>query len=203
MASEPLVQGTVDWSGENPGMYLKESPDGPYVTLLSFFRVVLSPHGRGTALLLLQSPQVEKPPASAPNLCITDNEPLGRYLVDDFAVHFAAFKGQPGMRGLEFRKLTASVASGDPRRAYSETLRADGLDIRLTWEGLGEPFGLVMPPEKMATGRHVMLSLHVGAERGVATVNGRVLPGKAMPREVAGRKITTAFLAFSETWIRV
>src|SRR5262245_4062554 len=109
MASDPLVRGTVDWSGENPGMYLKESPDGPFVTLLSFFRVVFSPHGRGVALLLLQSPQLEKPPASAPNLCITDNEKLGRYLVDDFAVHFWAFRDQPGMRALEFRKLTACV----------------------------------------------------------------------------------------------
>jgi hypothetical protein len=34
------------------------------------------------------------------------------------------------------------------------------------------------------------------------TVNGRVLPGKPVPREMAGHQITTAFLAFSETWIR-
>ena len=203
MASEPLIAGTVDWSGENPGMYLRESPDGPYVTLASFFRVVLSPHGRGIALLLLQSPQVEKPPAAAPNLCITDNEPLARWLVAEFASHFAAFKGQPGMRGLEFRKLTACVSGGDTRSTYTETLRGEGLDVRLTWEGLGEPFALVMPAGKTATGRHVMPSLFVGAERGIVTINGRVLPGKAMPREVAGRTITTAFLAFSETWIRV
>lgn len=44
----PAYPGTVDWSGENPGMYLKETQDGPFVTLLSFFRVVVSPHGRGT-----------------------------------------------------------------------------------------------------------------------------------------------------------
>ena len=34
------------------------------------------------------------------------------------------------------------------------------------------------------------------------TVNGRTLSGKPVPREVAGRTITTAMLAFSETWIR-
>jgi len=37
---------------------------------------------------------------------------------------------------------------------------------------------------------------------GVATVNGRRLPGHAVPREMAGRQITTAFLAFAESWIR-
>ena len=33
-------------------------------------------------------------------------------------------------------------------------------------------------------------------------VNGRALPGKPVPREIAGHTITTAMLAFSETWIR-
>ena len=56
--ADPLVfDGTVDWSGENPGISLKEDVDGPFVALASFFRVVLSPHGRGHALVLLQSPQ--------------------------------------------------------------------------------------------------------------------------------------------------
>jgi hypothetical protein len=59
MTIESACDGEVDWSGDNPGMYLKESADGPFVTLISFFRVALSPHGRGTALLMLQSPQAE------------------------------------------------------------------------------------------------------------------------------------------------
>ena len=202
MTTEPVYEGKVDWSGENPGMYLKESVDGPFVTLISFFRVVLSPHGRGTALLMLQSPQAERGSAAAPNLCLTDNENLARYLVSDFASHFAAFKGVPGLRGLEYRKLTGAVASGDPHKTYVETVRGDGMEIRLAWEGLGEPFALAMPAEKSATGRHVMLSLFVGAARAGATVNGRALPGHPAPRDLAGRRITTAFLAFSETWIR-
>jgi hypothetical protein len=35
--------------GRNPGISLKETPDGPFVSVASFFRVVLSPHGRGHA----------------------------------------------------------------------------------------------------------------------------------------------------------
>ncbi len=52
----PVNPGMVDWSGENPVMYLKESADGPFVTLISFFRVVLSPHGRGHAAFLFLDP---------------------------------------------------------------------------------------------------------------------------------------------------
>jgi hypothetical protein len=43
--ADPIVfPGTVEWSGENPGISLRETPDGPFVVLASFFRVVLSPY---------------------------------------------------------------------------------------------------------------------------------------------------------------
>jgi uncharacterized protein YggE len=131
---DPIVfAGTVEWSGENPGISLKETPDGPFVALASFFRVVLSPHGRGHALVLLQSP----------------NEA-----------------------------------------------------VRLTWSGLGEPFCFALPPDKSATGKHHMPSLFVGCDNATIAVNGRTLWGRPVPREIAGRTITSAMLAFSETWIR-
>src|SRR4029077_15006639 len=72
--AEPInFVGNVDWSGENPGIALKEKPDGPFVALASFFRVVLSPHGRGHALVLLQSPQDANPLAERANICLHDN----------------------------------------------------------------------------------------------------------------------------------
>ena len=40
MADPIVFAGTVEWSGENPGISLKEVPDGPFVVLASFFRVV-------------------------------------------------------------------------------------------------------------------------------------------------------------------
>lgn len=195
--------GTVEWSGENPGISLKETPDGPFVALASFFRVVLSPHGRGHALVLLQSPDEARPQAQQANLCLHDNEALARWLVADFVSHFGAFKGRAGLGGLEYRRLDAVEASGDPLSSYSETVRAGDLSVRLTWSGLGEPFCFALPPDKSATGRHHMPSLFVGCERATITVNGRDLPGRPIPREIAGRTITTAMLAFSETWLRV
>ena len=73
-------------------MYLKETPDGPFVTLVSFFRVVASPYGRGHALILLEAPLLHRSLPEALNVCVTDNDPLARYLVSDFAAHFGAFK---------------------------------------------------------------------------------------------------------------
>ena len=93
MADPIIFPGTVEWSGENPGISLKETPEGPFVALASFFRVVLSPHGRGHALVLLQSPHDASAPAERGNICLHDNEPLARYLVAEFVAHFGAFKG--------------------------------------------------------------------------------------------------------------
>jgi hypothetical protein len=202
MADPIVFPGTVEWSGENPGISLKEKPDGPFVALASFFRVVLSPHGRGHALVLLQAPQDANPPAERGNFCLHDNEALARYLVADFVSHFGAFKAQAGLANLTYRRLERVEASGDPASSYSETVKGGDLTVQLTWIGLGKPFCFALPPDRSATGRHHMPSLFVGCEDATVTVNGRTLPGKPVPREIAGHTITTAMLAFSETWIR-
>ena len=203
MADTINFAGTVEWSGENPGISLKEKPDGPFVTLASFFRVVLSPHGRGHALVLLQSPQDGKPPADRANFCFHDNEKLARYLVSDFVSHFGAYKGLPGLSTIKYRRLDRVESAGDPAKRYSETVKAGKTVVKLTWSGLGKPFCFAIPPDKSATGRHHMPSLFVGCQDATVTVNGRKLRGKPVPREIAGQTITTAMLAFSETWIKV
>ena len=209
----PFPGGTVDWSGENPGMYLKESQDGPFVGLVSFFRVVLSPHGRGQGVVLLEAPDAASSSPDALNVCVTDNEPLGRYLVENFVSNFGAFRGKPGLSGMEFRALhgvsTGGVSTGGVSTggalptSYSEELKGEGVEISLTWSGLGSPFMVDMAAEQSATGKHRMYSLFVDAGEAVANINGRRLKGRAQSRDFAGRRSSTAFLAFSETWVRV
>jgi len=193
----------VDWSGENPGMYLKETADGPYVTLASFFRVVLSPHGRGHALVLLEAPMLDRSHAEALNVCVTDNEVLARWLVSEFVTHFGSFRGMPAVKSLEYRRLTGVATSGDSRSSYVEWVKGDDIEATLTWDGLGTPFMVDMPVEKSATGRHEMFSLFVDASRCSIKVNGRGVKGHPVPRDFQGRPSSTAFLAFSETWVRV
>jgi hypothetical protein len=202
MADIISFKGTVEWSGENPGISLKEKPDGPFVALASFFRVVLSPHGRGHALMLLQSPQDANPPPERGNYCFHDNEKLARYLATEFVGHFGAWKGQPGLAGMSYRRLDSVTASGDPLSSYSETVKSGDMTAVLNWSGLGKPFCFAFPPDRSATGKHHMPSLFVGCSDATITVNGRKLPGKPVPREIGGQTITTAMLAFSETWIR-
>ena len=201
--SETLIQpGGIDWSGENPGMYLKDKPDGPFVTLVSFFRVVVSPHGRGHALILLESPLLDTSLPEALNVCVTDNDALAHWLVAEFASHFGAFRGAGALQSMRYVPLSGSQASGDQRESYMEWIKGEGVEVTLSWEDLGQPFMVRLPKEQSPTGQHELWSLFVEAGRVSARVNGRELRGRPAQRDFAGRRSSTAFLAFSETWIR-
>ncbi|HXV07117.1 MAG TPA: hypothetical protein VD791_03750 [Burkholderiales bacterium] len=203
MARPAINPGTVDWTGENPGMYLKETADGPFVTLISFFRVLLSPRGRGHAAFILQDPHGEGRSAAKPNLCITDNEPLAEYLREGFVANFGAFRGLKGLAGVRMVPGWDFMPAGDGKVAHVEWFRSAVGQVCLTWKGLGDVFLVEMPKDKSATGRHEMFSLFVDAHAVDATINGRGVAGRAFPREFAGKKdSSTAFLAFSETWVK-
>lgn len=199
----PVNPGTVEWSGENPGMYLKETPEGPFVTLISFFRVLLSPHGRGHAAFVFLDPHGAGKAPGKPNLCITDNEPLARYLKHNFVTYFAPFRGIPALQNCRFEPGSCFVNSGDVRRSYTEHFwNSTSGKVSLTWEPLGEVFFVEMPKERSATGQHEMFSLFVNASGVQVSIDGRGVAGRPVPRDVAGKASSTAFLALSETWVR-
>jgi hypothetical protein len=198
----PIVPGAVDWSGENPAMYLKEADDGPFVTLVSFFRVVLSPHGRGRALILLEAPLLDTSLPEALNVCVTDNDALAHWLVSEFLSSAGAFRGATALRSMRYVALAGSEATGDQRESYMEWVKGEGVEASLSWEGLGEPFMVAVGPDRSATRRHEVWSVRVEASRVTAKVNGRALRGQPVPCDFACRRSSTAFLAFSETWVR-
>ena len=198
----PINPGTVEWSGENPGMYLRETAAGPFVTLISFFRVVLSPHGRGHAAFLLLDPFGDGTRPMTPNFCVTDNEPLARYLRDTFVRHFGAFKGATGLAGVRFQSGRDFVAAGDARTWYAERFTGESGPVSLTWSPLTDAFMVELPKEKSATGCHEMFSLFVNASGVEVSLSGRGVSGRPFARDMAGKASSTAFLAFSETWVR-
>ncbi len=194
----------VDWAGENPGMYLKARADGPFVTLVSFFRVVLSPHGKGHAAFLVLDPSGKGSDPARPNVCITDNEPLAEYLRDGFVKHFLAFKGSAALATTKLVPGWDFVAGGDGRSVHTEWFRSTLGQVQLTWGGWGDRYEVELAGDRKAvTGKHEMFSTFVDSHEASGYVNGRALEGRAFPREFAGKKdSSTAFLAFSETWLK-
>lgn len=201
MTRSTLNPQPVEWCGENPGMYLKETADGPYVALVSFFRVVLSPYGRGHAAFILLDPDGKGTHPDRPNLCATDNEPLAAYLRDGFARHFLAFRGT---KGLDHTKMIPGwdfLAGGDGTTEHIEWFRCALGQVQLVWKGWGDRYGVELTEGKAVTGRHDMFSTFIDVREVEGHINGKPIPGRPFPRSFAGKTdSSTAFLAFAETW---
>jgi hypothetical protein len=197
----PINTGKVEWSGENPGIYFKAGEDGAWVALSVFFRVVTSPHGRGTGLLVLGEPSKAAGHPDALNFCITDNRPLMQYLVAGYVSKFASFRASVALPRMTYHDLTFAQTRGDAKGLYEETMHASGIEATLRWEDLDAPFAVDVAPAMSATGIHQMYSVFLEAKHGSIIVNGKALPGNIIQRDFLGRRMSTAFLAFSETWV--
>ena len=196
----PVNPGKVDWSGENPGIYLKDD-QGAWQALAVYFRVVTSPHGMGNGAVLLGAPAAAKGYPDAPNLCLSNNEPLMRWLVEHFVSRFASFRGVPALNAMTYRGARTFETTGDGRTFHQEALHGDGVSVAMRWETLRTPFAVDVAPAMSATGQHQMYSVFVEAANGSITVDGARMPGKVIERDFLDRRMSTAFLAFSETWV--
>ncbi|MCY4542683.1 MAG: hypothetical protein OXB95_09890 [Rhodobacteraceae bacterium] len=193
--------GTVDWSGDNPGILLKDS-SGNFSAMSLFFRVSWSPAGTGRLLLLYASPDTAVPPPSQPNLLVGDSPALADFLVTNFIAKLAVFRDAPAFGGLRFEYANHFATHGDPLGPqYSETIANEEHAVELAWRQLEDPVALRLTPELTGTGEHDMFSLLVPSRDASITVNGASLPGSLGTRVQAGFETTTAFLYFAETWI--
>lgn len=165
------------------------------------FRVVTSPRGRGAGLLVLAD---SRKPVGYPdglNFCITDNRPMMQYLVESFVSKFASFRGSEALARMSYHDTVSAETRGDATSFYEETMRAADVQATLRWEDLNPPFAVDVSPAISATGAHQMYSVFLEARQGTILVNGKAAPGMVIQRDFLGRRMSTAFLAFSETWI--
>ena len=198
---EPITPGRVDWTGENPGILLKDDTGG-FSAMALFFRVAWSPVGQGQVLLLYGTPDAVEGARGAPNVILSDNAGLTAYLKANFIGKLAAFASAPAFATLPEVAAASVRSSGDPMgHRYTETVIGGGLAVELVWEDLEPPRALELTPDQVGTGEHTMFTLLVPARSAQIIVNGRSLPGKLGTRVQAGYETTTAFLYFAETWI--
>ena len=200
--STPVNPGKIWWSGDNPGMLLKESEDGPWTAMALFFRIVYTPAGRGNALFLYGRPDSAESLPDAPNVVLHDNEDMARWLADEFVARLPGpFSESPAFGALRYLPLTECRASGDASSRYVQTVAAEGIEVELIWDRLGAPRALELSPEHVGTRSHDLFNLLVESRDASIVVNGERLPGRVMPRRQAGMDTTTGFVYFSEIWI--
>ena len=198
---EPITPGVVDWTGENPGILLKND-DGSFSAMALFFRVAWSPVGQGQVLLLYGTPNAEQGSAEAPNVIISDSREMSDYLLENFIGKLAAFRDAPAFNGLQHLVAQSIQTDGDAmQERYTETVSGEGYSVQLVWEQLEHPRALELMPHQVGSGIHSMFSVLVPAQQASILVNGKPLPGKLGTRVQADVETTSAFLYFTETWI--
>ena len=202
MTERVLVNpGVVAWAGDNPGIYLKETAEGDWTGLAVYFRVVYSPFGRGRAMVVLAEPDRGEAYPAAGNVCITDNPAMMGYLVEEFLAKFPTFRGRAGLAAMAMLPLEGAETLGSFDDAYSEGVRSGDLSLRMAWRQIGAPFAVEVSPAESAAGAHDMYSLFMEARDATVAINGTPLSGHVFTRPFFGSTMSTAFLAFSETWV--
>ena len=195
--------GQVDWTGDNPFIYLKESPGGDWSSLSLFFRVTASELGAGHMALVIQDPYGEAD-SGAVRLALTDNGPLAGFLLDDFVRRFVLFRPSRVLDHLEVLEGANFSQHIDGDGSWTESAHVPGADrsVVLRWADLGEPFAVDVPPAQSGTGEHEMFSVFRTAGSASVTVDGERLPGSTVERDFLNGPAQSAALALSETWVR-
>lgn len=196
--------GAVDWTGDNPFIYLKTDPAGDWSALALYFRIALSPFGVGQAMLVLEAPY-QPAQAGARRLVLTDNPAMTRYVLDGFVKRFALFRPcadlLDSVRVVDGAQFTCHD-EGKGLHIQRAVNAQQGLSLEMHWENLQRPFMAAVPADKTQTGEHEMYTVFQPAASGWVAVNGERLPGTTVERDFFGSRAASAALAFSETWVR-
>lgn len=195
--------GKVDWTGDNPFIYMKTDPNGEWTSLSVYFRIAASDYGRGEAIIVLENPY-ELEDDNAIRVCLTDNLELSRYLVKDFLSHFALFRKAVSLENMEYiENATFKTEAEYPKKHIESAHSAEkDMTINLIWENLGEPFAVALPPAETQTGEHEMFCVFQAATSARVEVNGKAIEGQPIEREFLDRRALSACLATSESWIQ-
>lgn len=177
-------------TGENPFIRLSKVDGEPNSTDASYWRNLFSPAGPGHVLFL-------KSELTGGRWRIySDNIAMTRWLQTTVQ----------GMLNAELKDTSLAVSEatfgkhGDPRYFWTETVRAAGEEIALTWYDLGDPLLVHNQPNSLPNRPYGVCTILVPARSAQLTRNGIAAAGNPWPREREGRPFSTCALAFSESW---
>ncbi|MDI3325198.1 NAD-dependent dehydratase [Pontibacterium granulatum] len=195
--------GKVDWTGDNPFIYLKTDPKGDWSSLSLYFRIAASDYGRGQAILVLENPY-QKEDTNAVRLCLTDNLELARYLVDQFVRRFGLFRPAVALDTLEYVADARFETLADYPAHVTERATSDShnLQIDMIWKDLQDTFAVALPPAETQTGEHEMFCVFQPASSACVEINGQAITGQTVERDFLDRIAQSAALANSESWVR-
>jgi hypothetical protein len=186
--------GKVYISGENPVIRLLDKQDGTPLTVVSFWRVIWSPVGQGHVAYITTGDG--KSPGDL-RIALVDNPPLYEYLTHQIlGVVDKAYLDRP------FTVTQGTFShSGNTLKEWTETFKSDRYNVSLTWRDFYDPFQFDTPTGGPRNPFGIT-SLLIPAKAAEVVINGKRAAGNAYPQMRGPAQSSSAFLAFSESWIR-
>ena len=191
----------IIWTGENPYIRLFDGESGLVVTSISLFLIVYSAqYGNGHALFLLSDLEADGfNPKDDYCVCLTDNLVLANWLKEEVVVGYTGFRDIPNeYSAMPIIETQDFYSTGDPSQSWTETVKAEGIEIELSWKSLDTPFYAEIPSSDWPNTVCTVLQ----ASRNVdVLIDGKSPKGRIKDEDFYGKSSTSCCLAFSETWL--
>ena len=200
-----IKTGTLDWTGDNPFIYLKTDAEQDWSSLSLYFRIASSDFGSGQAILVLDNPY-EVGNGTETRMMVTDKQPLAENLLVEFERHFGLFRKAVA---LDHLKIVADGVFTTTNRfpnvvVESVASQAAGITIDMQWHDMQQAAICVdLPQSQTQTQKHEMMCVFHPAQSAQVLINGVALQGTTVERDFNGTRAQSASLANSETWVRV
>jgi hypothetical protein len=186
----------VLFAGENHLITLYRPGADETVAGVSCWRCTYSEHGEGFVLALWCDPAAVGAPDLPSTAIYSDNAAMGRMVMERFNQYFAGFSG----RGLaELPPQPARFQQqADGRRLHRITCLSGGRSIELVWQDVFDA-ALEIFDNRSGPEPYDVSAVICPCRRGSIALDGAPLLGEV--RVPAGPSASSAFLAFSETWV--
>jgi hypothetical protein len=195
--------GRVYLTGENPVIRLLDRQGGNVLTFMSYWRIVWSPAGPGHVCYITTGDG--KSPADL-RVALTDNRKLYDYVTTNIMAPVLD-------KAIADRPYTPAAATfDDPGRGTFTvdgstmterriTARSNKYTLVLVWSDFLEPFQLDTPVGGAANPFGVT-SLFIPAKTATVLINEKKAAGNVYPQMRGPAQSSSAFLAFSESWVK-
>jgi hypothetical protein len=186
----------VVFAGENHLITLYRPGSDEAVAGVSCWRCTYSEHGEGFVLAMWCDPAAVEAPDLPPTAVYADNAAMGRMVMARFNQYFAGFEGR-GLTEIE-PQPARFVQQADGHRLHRITAVSAELSIELLWQEVFDA-ALEIFDNRSGPEPYDVSAVICPCRHGAIIVNGVALRGEV--RVPAGESASSAFLAFSETWV--
>jgi hypothetical protein len=192
------TNGSVVFSGENPGLTLYKPGTDEIVVAASFWRSVYSGAGDGNALLIWVSPDAAIGSVSGTRI-YADNAGMARIVAERFTGNFENFRDR-GFASAE--PMQSRFFQEGDGRWYHRVVANNGDDvIELSWWSVLQHELVQRADFELGSSRYDLATVICACEHAAISINNQPVTGDVRVTRTDDDVKSSAFLAFSETWL--